>query len=283
MINYINCSIVRFEDVYNAFQMGFSDYFLKMEMPIETFQAKFFGPEGNQLDKSYIAYDDVNPVGLILGGIRNYENIRTLRCGTLCVHPDYRDQGIAKELYKYHKQIALENNCKQMFLEVMVVNNKAINFYKKLGYEIIYNLNYYRYHQGNSIDFKLDSSIKVQEITFEDVKALSVYLADIHINWQNSLDYIELLDNLTYYGVYDGTKLVGALCISLQGNIYIVWTKPSYRHKHIAASMIATATRKLNLSELSISLTNNASLINFLLKHNFKKQELAQYEMYLPL
>lgn len=283
MIRYTNCSSTVFDDVHNAFQIGFSDYFINMEISKETFHNRFFGPEGNQLENSFIAFDDDKPIGLILGGIRNYEGIKTLRCGTLCIHPDYRAQGIAKELYKYHKQVAIDNSCKQMFLEVMVVNDKAINLYEKLGYKIIYNLDYYRYKQNNDTDFEINSTIKIQPITFDDVKTLSTQLAGIHINWQNSFDYIELLDNLVHYGVYHGAELIGALSISLGGNIYFIWTKQNYRHEYIASSMIAKAIKDLKTKELSISFTNNAKLTNFLRKHNFNKEEFAQYEMYLPL
>lgn len=283
MIKYSKCSSAVFDHVHNAFQIGFSDYFINMEMSKETFHNKFFGPEGNQLENSFIAFEDDKPIGLILGGIRNYEGVKTLRCGTLCIHPDYRAQGIAKELYKYHKKVAINNNCKQLFLEVMVVNDKAISLYEKLGYKVIYNLDYYRYQQTNPTDFELDPSINVQPITFDEVKTLSAQLADIHINWQNSFDYIEMLDNLVHYGVYQGTELIGAMSISLGGNIFFVWTKSSYRHNNIASSMIAKAIKELNINELSISFTNNASLTNFLRKHNFNKEEFAQYEMYLPL
>ena len=284
MIKYSNCSNATFGDVHNAFQMGFSDYLINMEMPEKVFRDKFFGPEGNQLENSFIAYDNDKPVGLILGGIRDYGGIKTLRCGTLCIDPDYRARGIGKELYKYHKQVAIDNNCKQMFLEVVTSNERAINLYKKLGYEIIYNLNYYEYQQkGDNVDFASNPSIEVKAITFEDVKTLSPQLMDIHFNWQNSFDYIELLDNLVHYGVYQGTELIGALCMSLRGNIYFVWTKPIYRHKGIATSMIARAIEDMKLNKLSISFTNNASLTNFLRLHNFKKEEFAQYEMYLPL
>lgn len=283
MIKYSNCSRTDFDDVHNAFQIGFSDYFIKMEISKETFHNRFFGPEGNQLENSFIAFDDDKPIGLILGGIRNYEGVKTLRCGTLCIHPDYRAQGIAKELYKFHKQVAIGNSCKQMFLEVMVVNDKAISLYEKLGYKIIYNLDYYRYKQNNAIDFEINSSIGIQAITFDDVKTLSTQLGDIHINWQNSFDYIELLDNLVHYGVYHGAELIGALSIGLGGNIFFIWTKPSYRHKNIASSLIAKAINDLKINELSISFTNNASLTNFLRRLNFKQEEFAQYEMYMPL
>ncbi len=51
MISYIKCSDnVDIQKVYNAFQVGFSDYIIKAEISKDDFVKRFFGPEGNQLE-----------------------------------------------------------------------------------------------------------------------------------------------------------------------------------------------------------------------------------------
>ena len=48
MISYIKCSDnVDIQKVYNAFQVGFSDYIIKAEISKDDFVKRFFGPEGN--------------------------------------------------------------------------------------------------------------------------------------------------------------------------------------------------------------------------------------------
>ena len=50
-----------------------------------------------------------------------------MRCGTLAVHPNYRGVGVSQKLFELHKE-ALQNECKQLFLEVIVGNDRAIRF-----------------------------------------------------------------------------------------------------------------------------------------------------------
>lgn len=134
MIIYKKCSEVDVDMVFKAFSIGFSDYIIKCDMTKDFFINRFFGPEGNDLENSFVAIDDNKPVGIVLSGIKNYEGIMTMRCGTMAVAPDYRGTGISKKLMELHKEVAINNGCKQLFLEVVVGNDRAINFYKKLNY-----------------------------------------------------------------------------------------------------------------------------------------------------
>ncbi|WP_052222986.1 GNAT family N-acetyltransferase [Clostridium homopropionicum] len=55
-----------------------------------------------------IAIEGDEPVGVILGGIKNYEGIKTIRCGTLALSSNYRGLGISNALYNLHKDEALQ-------------------------------------------------------------------------------------------------------------------------------------------------------------------------------
>lgn len=106
-----------------------------------------------------------------------------------------------------HKKTAIENNCKQMFLEVIVGNDKAINFYKKIGYEKIYDLNYF-FHDDLSKLIKFDNfNINIKEVDFIVFKNIISNHKDFHINWQSDLDYVEKLGNIVCLAAYDNEKL----------------------------------------------------------------------------
>src|SRR5690554_4477018 len=159
MISYKRCIEVSEDVIFQAFQIGFSDYIIKFDMPKDFFMKRFFGPEGNSLEYSVIALDGDKPVGLNLGGIKIYEGIKTLRCGALCIHPDYRGTEVGKKLFELHKEIAMENDCKQMFLEVIVGNDRAINFYKKKGYAKVYDIVYYSHNNPSEIKGAIPSDL----------------------------------------------------------------------------------------------------------------------------
>ena len=132
-INIVKCSEASDNDIYNAFSEGFSDYIIDMKLSKEEFVARFFGTEGNQRENSHIAYDFERPVGVVLGGVITYDDIKTLRCGMLSVVPAYRRKGVGKMLMEKHEEIARDNNCQMLMLEVVSGNDIAVNFYEELG------------------------------------------------------------------------------------------------------------------------------------------------------
>lgn len=283
MVIYKKCSEVEFSKVYEGFQIGFSDYMVKLEMTQDVFEKRFFGPEGNDLEYSYIASDGENPVGVVFGGIKNYEGVMTLRCGALCIHPQYRGAGVSKRLFELHRQVGLEKGCKQLFLEVIVGNERAIKFYENLGYSKIYDIKYFTLKDTTKLKEQSEDSHGVVEVQYKDIKRLSKSIQDVHINWQNDFDFMEKLEGLIHYGIYENSELLSAMSISPNGKIFFIWTDYNYRHRGFAKSLITRGVRDLNIAKISISLPNNASIEGFIKHLGFEKDAISQYEMYLTL
>ncbi|MBU5592234.1 GNAT family N-acetyltransferase [Clostridium sp. MSJ-4] len=283
MIHYKCCTEVSIDDIYKAFVDGFSDYIIEIKMPKDFFENRFFGPEGNSLQYSFMAFDNERPIGLILGGIKTYEGLKTLRCGTLCIHPEYRGQGISQKLFQLHKDLAIRENCDQLFLEVIVGNDRAIKFYKNLGYEKIYDIKYYSHKEPNSISYKELLETRIEEISFEDVKAINDNIKYVHINWQNDFDYMEKLNNVKYYGAYVEKNLIGTLSIDSNGKIYFIWVHKDFNGKNIALKLIKNANSDIKPKKLSMSFTNSSSIEGFLKHIGFNKDSICQYEMYYTL
>lgn len=283
MFHYKKCSEADIDLVYEAFRDGFSDYIIKMEVSKEDFIKRFFGPEGNKLEHSYIALDENKPIGVILGGIKEYESIKTMRCGTLAVHPDYRGGGVSHKLFEFHKEEAIKNGCQQLFLEVIVGNDRAIQFYTKLGYEKVYDLSYYNLRDTSILTSKSVQNIEIKQIKFGEFQNDIQKWLNFHINWQNDIDYIERTENNTYYGAYINDDLKGCICVSDNGKINLLFVDKKYRRIRVATSLLQTVSKELQLSSLSIGFPNNGLLEGFVKKCGFEKSSLAQYEMYYTL
>lgn len=279
-MEFKRCTEVDMNSMYSAFSLGFSDYIIKLEMPQSIFEMRFFGPEGNSLEYSFIALDDERPVGIILGGIKYYEGVKTLRCGTLAVAPEYRGKGVSHKLMELHREEALKQQCKQLFLEVIVGNDRAINFYKKLGYEKIYDLSYFSLKDVTSLSEKCKLQLGIHEIDIKDLRAAAQKSKEIHINWQNDLDYIEKLDDQINLGAYVGHKLVGAISANKNTRINYIWVEENFRHNGIGKSLVKAAAKGLGLSKLSLGFPNNASVQGFITHIGFTKDNISQYEMY---
>ncbi|KMQ00332.1 acetyltransferase [Bacillus cereus] len=280
MIQYKRCSEVNIDLVYEAFRDGFSDYIIKMEVSKEDFIKRFFGAEGNSLEHSFLALDGDKPVGVILSGIKVYESIKTMRCGTLAIHPNYRGIGVSQKVFELHKEEAIQNECKQLFLEVIVGNDRAIHFYNKLGYEKVYDLSYYNLKDMTKIIPKDCKGIEVKQLKFPTFKVEIQKWLHFHINWQNDMDYIEKTNN-SFYGAYVNNDLKGAICMNEQGKISFIFVDKDYRNRSIGSKLLQVARDELNLESLSIGFPNNNLLEGFLKKTGFEKNSLAQYEMYL--
>lgn len=283
MMKYERCLEVDINLIYEAFQIGFSDYVIKIDMTKEMFVERFFGPEGNSLEHSFVALDENKAVGVILGGIKVYEGINTIRCGTLAVHPEYRGKGISNKLFELHKKEGIEKNCKQFFLEVLKGNDRAINFYKKRGYEKVYDLSYYTLDDLSKIENYEIRNINIAEIDLNELEKVVKKSRDIHINWQNDIDYIKKSQGMIYYGAYCEEKIIGAICINIKGKISFLWVDRAFRGQKIGLSLINTVCKELKLSKLTISSPNNSLLGGFLRHIGFKKDNISQYEMYLTL
>jgi ribosomal protein S18 acetylase RimI-like enzyme len=283
MIDYKRCSEVNIDLVYDAFKTGFSDYIIKMDIPKEFFIDRFFGVEGNSLEHSFVAIDDDKPVGIALAGIKNYEGIKTIRCDGLAVAPEYRGRGVSQKLMELHKEEAIKQGCKQMFLEVIVGNDRAISFYKRLGYEKVYDLFYYTLKDVNKLNRNCDLNIDIKPAGMEELKAVREKTRDVHINWQNDMDYIEGSKGQLTLAAYIDDKLIGAVSVNKNTRISFIWVDNQYRNGGVGTNLLISAVKELGLSKLSIGLPNNASIQGFLNRSGFEKDKLSQFEMYYTL
>ena len=283
MINYKRCTINDSDAMFAAFTKGFSDYIIKFDIDKERFLKLFLHIEGNSYDDSWIALDDNIPVGIMLGGIKDYESVKTLRCGTLAVDPNYRKKGIAQELYNRHLQIGIEKGCKQLFLEVIKGNDSAIHFYKKQGYEIKHDIFYYQLKDLKNIDVHSSNDFIIKKITFADAKSFYINNDSSHINWQNDFDYQKHVNNITYFGAYQNDVLIGVTGINQTGKIYFISVLEGFELYEIGMQLLSYAMHTLSLGAFSMSLATNDKVIQFLETTGFVLQTLSQHEMYLNI
>lgn len=286
MIQYYRGTEQDMEVLFSAFQAGFIDYMIKFELSLEQFAAHFFGPEGNAREHSFVAMRGEEPMGLILGGMKQYEGVQTMRCGTLAVKPDLRGQGVSRELFRLHQEEAVQQGCRQLYLEVIVGNDRAISFYNKLGYQRRYDLNYYTLNAASGLEMPplqealQDSALTIGQLDKEQFIEALQDREDFHLNWQNDLDYITWSDRSLFYGGRVNGRSVAAMAITPQGRISLLTVNEDYRNRGIARRLLAAAIRELALTRLQISFSSNDALQGFLQRLGFQKDSIQQYEMY---
>lgn len=280
MITYKLGTHVDKMDIHRAFHLGFIDYIMKVDIPEQAFFKRFFGPEGNTLDLSVVAYEGNEPVGLLLGGIKPFDGgALTMRCGGLCVVPEYRGKGISQKLMDIHREMAMERGCKQIMLEVIGGNDRAIQFYKNIGYQVIYQLDYYSVQRKELKTSKLENATVV-EIELDQVDSVKEWFSDTHMNWQNDFDYISGLEGIVKYGIFENEKLVSFLIADRKGKVYLLWTHQNKRFMGYALYLLNHLKRSQEIEKIMMSFPNSATLAGFVKSVGFVKDELYQYEMY---
>jgi len=283
-VHYARCSEVEVETVYKGFKAGFADYVINIEMPYETFTQRFFGPEGNSMDHSFIALNEDQPIGVVLGGIREMDDRQTMRCGAMCVVPDYRMRGVSVELFRLHQEDARNSGCRQMCLEVIASNTPAVKFYKRIGYRKIYDLLYYFTEDIDTLKQKnRGRNYSIDEITISDIRMIRAAINGLHINWQNEIDYFAQLQDQYTYGIRSSGSIVAALCINKSGAFHFLNVNPNYRENGMATALLLHSVQQLGLQKIKTSTSNNAAYQLFLAHNGFTLDKITQYEMYLAL
>lgn len=94
-----------------------------------------------------IAEENSVAIGYILGSrmAREYCKSKYFEIENMGVHPDYRSKGIGSKLMDNCLKITKEKGFQKVYVNVYIKNEKAVNFYKKYGY--------------NEIDVCLDKTI----------------------------------------------------------------------------------------------------------------------------
>ncbi|RLL48313.1 GNAT family N-acetyltransferase [Oceanobacillus piezotolerans] len=278
-MNYKICSVVDPSLIHQAFLSGFSDYAIPMNLPLDPFIDRFFGPEGNTLEDSFIAFKEDVPVGLILGGIRKFDGYKNLRCGTLCITPEFRGRGVSQELFQLFIENGNKQQCERFSLEVLKDNERAIRFYEKQGFKKGNIITYF----NSSINvnwIKHNTNLKVEKVGLSVAEELRNRILSTHINWQNEVDYFIKDHTAHCFAAYGDKQVIAALVITKAGIINFLYVLEGERCKGVASNLISYAVKQLNLAKLSISMPDNINMADFLRKTGFKKVNIEQYEMY---
>lgn len=280
MIRIENCKDVDNKQIYDAFMNCSADYPIKVTIALNDFINKYFGPEGNQLENSFIAFDDENPIGLCIAGTLIDNSIKTMRCGVIAVTPEYRGSDVATRLMKEHIELGKKKDCKQFMLEVLANNQRAISFYNKFGYDKVYDLTYRKIDRDKlkPLDTdKLPANCVIKEITLEEASTMKKY-DNNHVVWRNDFEFLAKIKT-NCLGAYIDERLVGVVVASSRKIDYI-FVLEAFRNKYIGMSLLHRAL-SCDIAEKPIfSYTNNSVLHLFSNHIGMEKTENNHIVMY---
>jgi ribosomal protein S18 acetylase RimI-like enzyme len=163
------------EEILTAWNDGFSDYFLKIEMTPERFR-RFLHANGIDLTLSVGAEVGEKLVGLVLNAVRDVDGIRIAWNGGTAIVPAFRGQGIGRKMMERYLEICRDEKVHTVTLEVIAANVKAKNLYERMGYSLTDLLLTYTWKQERTVPFpEIPAAYHVVETSPWETAALPFY------------------------------------------------------------------------------------------------------------
>lgn len=238
MIEIKNLSQVGFDTLYAAFSEAFKDY----EISINRYELqKMLIRRGFDANLSFGAFDNHRLVSFTFNGIGWHNGqLTAYDTGTGTVE-EYRGQGLASKVFTDSIPYLTDAGVSQYLLEVLQNNEKAISVYKKLGFEVSREFNYFvsEAKSVNILKKKLSESYTLKPITLDDLGEVTMFW-DFSPSWQNSFASIfRSQADFTVLGSYHNNSLVGyGIFEPTTGDITQLAVHKLHRRKGIGTALL---------------------------------------------
>jgi ribosomal protein S18 acetylase RimI-like enzyme len=164
--------------------------------------------------------------------------------GTL---PEYRGQGLAAQIFEAsipHLQAA---GIKQYLLEVLQHNTAAVSVYRRLGFEVSREFNYFRAESGDvQIGNCVNCAYPIRQVAPAELRETAAEFWDFEPSWQNSFEAIErAADDFIAFGAFDGDGLVGYVIFEpTAGDITQIAVAKNHRRKGVGSALLGEMLRQ---------------------------------------
>lgn len=286
MISIKSLSGVTIQIIYDAFANAFSDYVEPFNLSYE--QLKYMiERRGFNLDLSFGAFNKDQLVGFTLNGIGDWNGKLTAYDTGTGIIKEFRKKGVATKLFNESLPVLRENNISQYLLEVIRTNTSAYELYKKAGFDVTREFDYYISTKDKiSINKnKLNKDFSIKEIKTPNWE-LFITFWDFIPSWQNSIDSINRkLEYFIILEIFDKDSVVGYGIIEKEtGDIPQMSINKKYRRNGLATTLFYHLIQYSEKDEIKIINIPNTF-------YPFKKfatsinltAGLGQYEMLLKL
>ncbi|MCF8299014.1 MAG: GNAT family N-acetyltransferase [Saprospiraceae bacterium] len=249
---------MNFDLLFVAFSMAFQDYEMQLN---EVELRRMLNRRGFNANLSFAAFDNEKIIAFTFNGIGEFNGVKTAYdtgTGTL---KEYRGKGLATEIFNHSIPFLKDAGVKQYLLEVLQHNTAAVSVYKKLGFKISREFNYF-IQENDNIKLKtkeFPKDYKLHEIDLLNKDLMSDFW-DFTPSWQNSYEAINSkIDDFKIVGVFKEKTLIGYCIFEFtSGDITQIAVDKNYRRKGIASNLLKAV--------LSYNKHNSVKAINYKLE-----------------
>lgn len=281
MIYFKALDKISIEVVHKTFQEAFSDYQVKIELPLWKFQQMLLR-RGYHPAISIGAFQDERLVGIVLNGLRQWKGKVTAYDLGTGVIAEFRRQGITSEMLLQVKSLLKTKQVEQYLLEVLKTNQSAIELYNKQGFELQREFSCYQLEKEKFIP---KTSVKVKHLERLEFKELREFW-NFEPSWQNSESSIEAVPEAFEYVIaeYSSTVIAYGMIDKKTGDIPQIAVHKDNRRKGIGSCILSELVRSTDAQRVSVLNVeaSDKNMNDFLVQSGFNYQ-VGQYEMLLKV
>ena len=240
MITIKQLNTVGSQEIHAAFTQAFADYVqpfdLNQKQLLHMLERRGFKPE-----LSFGAFAGNQLVGFTLNGVGNWNGLPTAYDTGSGMIKNYRKQGIITRMFRESLPVLRAFHLTQYLLEVIRTNTAAYQLYKKAGFEVKREFDYF---SGSRLEVtvnqeKLKNHYRVQEIENPDWNLLKTFW-DFEPSWQNSIEAIQRkCSAFVFLGAFEKNSLVGyGIIEKTTGDLPQIAIAPKHRQKGAGTKLI---------------------------------------------
>lgn len=286
MVEIKTLSGITAKQIHEAFSKAFEDYVEPFNLTID--QLKYMiDRRGFDSNLSFGAFAKKELVGFTLNGIGNWNGKNTAYDTGTGIIKDYRKQGIASRMFNESLPILKENKIEQYLLEVIKTNTAAVDLYKKAGFNITREFDYYT---STKDDLRLTKDVLSEEYTIKEIEIVDwdslKSFWDFEPSWQNSIDSVSRkIAKFKFLGIFENNEIVGYGIIEKHtGDIPQFAISKEHRTKGLASILFKELIVSADTDAIKIinSEQNDLGFKEFTRRINLTPGH-GQYEMILKL
>jgi len=232
-----------FESLFLAFNRAFSDY--EIQINREELSV-MLSRRGFVPSLSFGLFEDDNLISFTVNGIGEFNGEKTAYdtgTGTL---KDFRGKGLASKIFEDSIPFLKEAGISQYLLEVLQHNTGAVSVYKKLGFTVSREFNYFT-QLCSSVKIpekNMASEYRIGELSLERRREFE-HFCDFLPSWQNGFEAILRRDkDFKVLGAFKGQEIVG-YCIfePVSGDVTQIAVERKHRRRGIASALLSEALK----------------------------------------
>lgn len=244
------------DQLFAAFSEAFKDYELQL---VQSELEIMISRRGYVPELSFGAFENDRLVSFTLNGIGNFNGIKTAYdTGTGTIEA-YRGKGLASRIFQYSVPELKKAGVQQYLLEVLQHNTGAVSVYRKQGFEVSREFNYF-VEQSENVrleKYQLPAGYRIQPIDLS-LKEQMIACQDFTPSWQNSFESVERrLSDFCLWGAFAGETLAG-YCIfePNSGDITQIAVATAHRDRGLATCLLREAAQSNKHKNLKLINTN---------------------------